>query len=144
VGPVLIPPVVDRPQMVTRLNPSRIQIDEFNRWAVPLQKEIARIIAENLVNQLGSPRVTLFPQSPPDASAIRVSIDFLKFEAAADQSVTLDAQWTVRTPGDGKTAKGRKTLKEPWVGAGYDDRIAAYNHALERLSGEIAQSLLAL
>lgn len=144
VGPVLIPPVVDRPQMVTRLGQNEVRIDEFNRWAVPLQKDIARVIAENLAVKLGSPHVTVFPQSPLDASAIRVTIDIRNFESGVGKNVTIDAHWTVRTPEDDRTVSGRTIRQEPCTGIDHDDRVAAYSRALERLSEDIALTLLTL
>ena len=63
VGPVSVPAAVDRPQIVVSTGPNQVRLDEFNRWASPLQNNIARVVAENLVAMLGTPRVTLFPQT---------------------------------------------------------------------------------
>src|SRR5512137_2907175 len=60
VGPVTIPAVVDRPEIVVNVGQNELRIDEFNRWAAPLQDGVARAIAENLVVMLGTPRVILF------------------------------------------------------------------------------------
>lgn len=144
VGPVLIPPVIDRPQMVMRLGQNQVKFDEFNRWAVPLQEDIARVIAENLAVKLGSPRVTLFPQSPPDTSAIRVAVDIQKFESNEARTVAIDAQWTIRIAGDPRTVTGRTNRQESFSGSGYDDQVAAYNQALAHLSDDIARALLDL
>ena len=48
VGPVAVPAAVDRPQIVVSLGPNRVWLDEFNRWAAPLQDDIARVVAKNL------------------------------------------------------------------------------------------------
>ena len=37
VGPVTIPAVVDRPEFVVNTGPNEVKIDDFNRWASPLQ-----------------------------------------------------------------------------------------------------------
>jgi len=144
VGPVLIPPVVDRPQMVTRLGQNQVKFDEFNRWAVPLQKDTVRVIAENLAVKLGFPRITVFPQTPPDASAVRITVDFRTFESSGDKIVTIDALWTIRTSGEYKNLTRRTTYQESWKGAGYDDQVNAYSRALEKLSNDIALALLNL
>ena len=62
VGPIAIPASVDRPQIVVTVSPNQVRLDEFNRWVSPLQNNIARVVAENLVAMLGTPRVTLSPQ----------------------------------------------------------------------------------
>jgi uncharacterized protein len=59
VGPVSIPAVVDRPQIVVTTGPNQVRLEEFNRWASPLQNGIARVVAENLVAMLGTPRINL-------------------------------------------------------------------------------------
>ena len=58
VGPVSVPAVVDRPQIVVNTGPNQVRLEEFNRWASPLQNNIARVVADNLVAMLGTPRVT--------------------------------------------------------------------------------------
>src|SRR5262245_12059468 len=59
VGPVAVPAMVDRPQIVVVTGPNEVRLDEFNRWAAPLQNNISRVVAENLTVLLGTPRVTL-------------------------------------------------------------------------------------
>ena len=63
VGPVSVPDEVDRPQLVVRTGPNQVQVDEFNLWAAPLQSNISRVVAQNLATLLGTPHVTLFPQT---------------------------------------------------------------------------------
>src|SRR5437016_7035731 len=59
VGPVSVPAVVDRPQIVVTTGPNQVRLEEFNRWAAPLQNSIARVVAENVVAMLGTRRVAL-------------------------------------------------------------------------------------
>src|SRR5512135_611942 len=61
VGPVHVPETVDRPQMVVNTSLNEVRIDEFNRWASPLQSEIARTVAENLARKLGTKMVSAYP-----------------------------------------------------------------------------------
>ena len=59
VGPVAVPALVDRPQIVVDAGANQVRLDDFNRWAAPLQSAIARVVADNLVAMLGTPQVTL-------------------------------------------------------------------------------------
>src|SRR5262249_30608795 len=59
VGPVAVPATIDRPQIVVTTSANQVSIDEFSRWASPVQDNIARVVAEDLVTILGTPRVTL-------------------------------------------------------------------------------------
>ena len=45
VGPVSVPADVDRPQFVVSAGPNQVRLDEFNRWASPLQNGISHVVA---------------------------------------------------------------------------------------------------
>ena len=106
VGTVTVPATVDRPQIVVNTGPNQVGLDEFNRWASPLQSNIQRTVAENLVALLGSARVTQFLS--PD-SDFRVAIEVQRFESTPGESAVLDAAWVVRRAKDGKAETGRTT-----------------------------------
>ena len=144
VGPVSVPPAVDRPQIVVRLGPNQVAIDEFNRWASPLPNDIARVVAQNLVSLLGTPLVTVFPKSASSGASYRVGIDVLLFESAPGEAAILDAVWTVRSTKDGQSRSGRTTLSEPVPDRSYAALAAGHSRALGRLSGEVAGTISAL
>jgi len=144
VGPVSIPAAVDRPQIVVRMGPNQVRLDEFNRWASPLQNNIARVVAENLVAMLGTPRVTVSPQTLSADADYRVAIEVQRFESALGEAATLDAVWTVTRTKDGKAETGRTTLREPSPDKGFDALAAAHSRAVARLSQDIADAARAL
>lgn len=138
VGPVSVPAVVDRPQIVIRTGPNKVFIDEFERWASPLKEDIARIIVENLISMLGTSQITLFPQSTATGASYRVMIDVLRFDSEPGKAATLDALWTVSSAKDGRSHRGRTTLAEATQGGDYAALVAAHSRALGRLSGDVA------
>ncbi len=140
VGPVSVPAVVDRPQIVVNIGPNQVRLEEFNRWAAPLQNNIARAVAENLVQLLGTPRVIL---SSTDAD-YRAAIDVQSFESAPGEAAVLDAVWTVRRTKDSRTQTGRTTVREAVPEKGYDALAAAHSRAVARLSRDIADAVRAL
>jgi len=144
VGPVSVPAMIDRPQMVVSVGPNQVGIDEFNRWASPLQSDMARVVAENLAKILGTPLVSVFPQSTAAGASYRVMIDVMRFESTPGKSATLDAVWTVRCAKDGRSRSGRTTVSEPAVDKSYATLVAAHSHALGRLSNEVAGAIRAL
>ncbi|WAC09077.1 MAG: PqiC family protein [Thermodesulfobacteriota bacterium] len=138
VGPVTVPAVVDRPQIVLQTGANQVTFDEFNRWAAPLQSEIARVVAENLASALGTPSVTVFPQSSAADASYRVVIDTLRFESVPGEAATLDALWTVRARKENQSRAGRTTVRESVQASGYAALVAAHSRALVRLSEDIA------
>ena len=144
VGPVTIPAVVDRPEFVVSIGQNELRIDEFNRWAAPLQDGIARAIAENLVVMLGTPRVILFPQQLATDPEYRVAVEVRTFESTPGNGIKLDAVWSLRRAKDGKTDTGRTAARESVPDASYDALAAAHSRAVAKLSQDIADALRAL
>jgi uncharacterized lipoprotein YmbA len=144
VGPVTIPAVIDRPQIVVSSGPNQVQLDEFNRWASPLQSNISQVVADNLASILGTARISMFPQTMSAAADYRVAIHVQTFDSAPGNAATLDAVWTVSRAKDGKTQTGRTALREASPSGGYDGVAAAHSRALARLSRDIADAIQAM
>jgi uncharacterized protein len=144
VGPVSVPAAVDRPQIVVSTSANQVTLDDFNRWASPLQDNLARVVAENLVALLGTPRVTLFPQALNANVDYRIQIEIRNFESAPGKSASLDAVWTVRRTKDGKTETGRTSAREKVDDNGYDALAAAHSRGVARLSQDIADAVRTL
>ena len=144
VGPVTVPAAVDRPQMVVTTGANQVRVEEFNRWAGPLANTIARVVAENLVGMLGTPRVAMAPQTLSGGADYRAVIEVQRFDSALGEAATLDAVWTVSRPRDGRAQTGRTTVREATPGPDYAGLAAAHSAALARLSREIAEAVRAL
>jgi uncharacterized lipoprotein YmbA len=144
VGPVTVPAVVDRPEFVVSTGANQVKLDEFNRWASPLQDNLTRAIAENLVALLGTPRVIVFPQALATNPDYRVAIEIRTFDSAPGTAATIDAVWTIRRAKDGKTYTGRTSARESVADASYEALAAAHSLAVARLSKDIADATLAM
>jgi uncharacterized lipoprotein YmbA len=144
VGPVSVPAAVDRPQIVVSTGPNQVRVDDYNRWASPLQSNISRVVADNLGSILGTPRVTVFPQASRAAADYQAAVEVQSFGSALGEAATLDAVWTVRRIKDGKLRVGRTTVREPASERGYDALAAAHSRAAARLSEDIAGAVRAL
>jgi uncharacterized protein len=141
VGPVTIPADVDRPQIVNTVGPNRVRLEEFDRWAAPLQNDIARVIVANLVVALGTPRVTLASQPVAAGSDYRAVVEVQRFESSLGDAATLDAVWTVARTKDGKVQSGRTTTREVAAERSFDALAAAHSRAVGRLSQDLANAV---
>jgi uncharacterized protein len=144
VGPVSVPAMVDRPEIVVTTGPNEVRLDEFNRWASPLQDNLSRVVAENLAAILGTPRVSLFPQTLNTATDYRVGIEVQRFESTPNKAAVLDAVWTVLRSKDGKSQTGRTEVTEKVQSTNYDELAAAHSRAVARLSQDIAEAIRTL
>ena len=142
VGPVTIPDVVDRPQIVTRTAESRVEIAEQARWAAPLKGEITRVIADHLAKALPGARVSTMEQRATGAPDYRVIVDVQRFDSSNEGSA-IQASWQVRTKENPAALSGRSVVAEPG-GAGYDALVAAHSRAVAKVAAEIAMAITAV
>jgi uncharacterized lipoprotein YmbA len=146
IGPITVPNVVDRPQLVMRTTANRVTLLEEHQWAEPLPNEIARVIADNLSRLLGTKLISLYPHTAADHAPYRVLVDVQQFESTLGSRILLDASWTVRHSDHGDTSLkiGRSNVEEPAHGPGYEAVAAAHSRALVRISRDIAESIRAM
>ncbi|HBC89636.1 MAG TPA: hypothetical protein DCZ94_22080 [Lentisphaeria bacterium] len=142
VGPVSIPAEVDRPQFTVLIAPNRVGIDEFNRWAEPLDSNIARVVAGDLAILLGTTQVVAVPLANFDPN-YRVTIDIQKFESAPGKSVQIEAVWVIRKGAAGLPVSGRTSVTEQVTEEGFDVLAAAHSRALAKVSSDIAAAIRA-
>jgi uncharacterized lipoprotein YmbA len=143
VGPVSVPAAVDRPEIVVSTGANQVRLDEFNRWASPLQDEVSRVVTENLVTMLGTGKVIQSPPSLSGKSAYRVSIEVQRFESVPGKYARLDAVWTLRRTRDGMSTTGRTSVQEEVSEPDYGALAAAHSRAISRLSRDIADEVRA-
>jgi uncharacterized lipoprotein YmbA len=147
VGPVTVPASVDRPQFTVQVAPNRVAIDEFNRWAAPLNENIARVVTGDLVVLLGTPQVAMAPLANFNP-AYRVTIAIQRFETVAivattNGAVMVEAVWVIHRTADGAVRSGRTVAREPAQGDGFDALAAAHSRALAKVSSDIATAIRA-
>lgn len=142
VGPVSVPASVDQPEFVVQIAPNRVEVEEFDRWAAPLDDGIARAVAGDLVVLLGTPEVatTQLANFNPD---YQVSIDVQRFASVRGQAVIFEAVWAVRQTAGGDTRSGRTAARETVQGDGFEVLAAAHSRAIAKMSGDIATAIRA-
>jgi uncharacterized protein len=142
VGPVSVPASVNQPQFVVQVASNRVELDEFNRWAAPLNDGIARAVAGDLVVLLGTPDVATSPMAN-FSPAYSVAINVQRFESTRNRGALLDAVWAVHQTKGGAMRSGRTVVQEAAQGDSYDALAAAHSRALARMSGDIAAAIRA-
>ncbi|MBN3757911.1 membrane integrity-associated transporter subunit PqiC [Paraburkholderia sp. Tr-20389] len=141
VGPVTIPELVDRPQLVTRVSGNEVRLNEFARWGEPLKSGVADVIAADLTRLLGSKQVSVSSQTVAGTEACRVRVDIVQFDSMPGEAVAVDALWTVRVTGRTALLTGRSTVREPLQGADDAALVAAHSRALAAVSRDIAAAI---
>lgn len=142
VGPVTLPDLVDRPQMVIRVADNRVELLENHLWAEPLKSEIPRLIAENLSRLLRPANVSVYGQNTVQDAQYHVLMDIRRFDSIPGAGVTIEALWSVRRDADKSVLKtGHSLVHQPVEKAGYGAVAAAYSRALAVICDDIAKVL---
>lgn len=108
VGAFRMPEYLNRSQMVTRGPGAEINVDEFNRWAEPLDDAIHRVLASNLDVLLDSAVVVAFPTSAGLNIDYRIMGRFDRFTSGQDGLVVLDVQWGIADSAGAVTLSPRR------------------------------------
>ena len=143
VGPVTVPDMVDRPQIVTRNPDNTIAMNEFARWASPLKLDVGRVVAADLEKRLGAARVSTIDAGAAIAPVWRVRVDITRIDSVLGDSVTIDAQWVVRPPGHQALTYGHTVAHEQVTSQDYGALVDAHDRALATISADIAAAIRA-
>lgn len=143
-GPVELPDVLDRPQIVTRPDPNRVDLAEFDRWGGDLNKDLTRTLAHNLMSRLNTDSVALYPWPGRHKPDFQVSIRFFRLDGQLDSAVMLDGVWRILDGSRGCELAARHfQYQQDTSGPGYPELVAAISRGVARLSQEIAEQIAA-
>lgn len=145
VGPLQIPKFIDRPQIVTRIGPHKINVDEFHRWAGSIYEDILRAVTQNLAALLQSNLVVAYPWEDYFDPDYRVYLEVHAFDGRLGQFAQLEATWTITGRDSRRPLLVRKSfIREPTRGDDYDAYVAAKSRTLGSLSRQLAQGIAAV
>ena len=142
VGPVVLPEVVDRPQLVVRVGANEVVLVEDHRWAESLTSAIPRLMAEHLTSLLQAQQVTAYPESAMGRADYRVKVDIQRFESELRGAATIDAIWTIhQATSKAPVRTGHSLARESTGGDSYAALVAAHSRALLTVSRDIAAAI---
>jgi uncharacterized lipoprotein YmbA len=138
-GPVTLPPYLDRNEVATRVSPEQVTYSGTDRWAGPLDDLVARALAEDLRARLPAVAVVRWPWPVQPGPDVAVAVDFLRLEADAGGGATLQARWTVTVRGSAPVP-GESRIHEPSPAGDASAAAAALGRAVDGLAGELARA----
>ncbi len=144
-GPLALPAYLDRPQIVRRVSPSRLEVSENDRWGEPLAQGFARVVATNLSRLLETDDVFLYPWRANTKLDYTIEIDVIRFEPSAVGSAECFARWIVRDGSTKRALVAREThLTRHAVATTTEVLVGALSELLADLSREIASGIESL
>jgi uncharacterized protein len=144
VGPVTVPPYLDRPQLVTRTSRAKLALADFDQWAGPLADTIARVLAEDLSLLLPTERVVLYPWSRALDPDYQITVEVLQFDRGPGGEVVLAARWSLLDRDGQERVLRTARLSQTAGGADYEAMVTAMGRTLEALAQEMVTTLRSL
>jgi uncharacterized lipoprotein YmbA len=145
IGPLEIPKMIDRPQIVTRGAGNKLNVAEFHRWGGALNEDILRTLTEQLSGLLKSNQVMAHPWAEFFEPDYRVYLIFHRFDGRLGDSVVLNATWSVTdTRGRKALAVKRSVITEPLTADDYESLVVASSRVLDELGRQIAAEITSL
>jgi len=142
VGPVIIPDLLQRPQIATRTNDQQISFSDFHRWAGALADETKRVLVVNLNGLLAGMRAAVSTDDMAIDPDFRVVVNMNRFDGLPGSSVWLNAVWTIKEQkGKMAIAVNQSVIEEQVSGLEYLDLVSAQSRAIGQLSRAIAAEL---
>ncbi len=138
IGPLQLPDILDRPQIVTREDAYRLALAEFDRWGGDLERNLLRVLSQNMMQRLGTNKVVTYPWQRRDTPDFQVSIRFFRFDGALGEEATLTGAWRIISDQQEcpLTVQRFAISKAP-----SDDGYAALVDALSRGVADLSQSI---
>jgi len=142
VGPVTLPGYLDRQEIVVRIAQNQLILSENDRWAEPLDENVARVLSQNIAFLLRAERINAYPWPIDRKPVYQVEIEMLRFETDAEHQARLSTRWVVRNTSRKDSIRYHETrLSRPAQGRSTEASVAALSEALADLSREIAAAI---
>jgi uncharacterized protein len=140
-GPIKLPPYLDRPEIVTRMAPNRLELSKEDRWGESIQNGFTRAMERDLAAQAGA-AVIVFPWYSTVHIDMQVQIDVSRFETDAQGTATLSAKWTILdSTGKNILYTVESNLTQPSKPGDNTEAAAALSRTIGDLSAQIANML---
>jgi uncharacterized lipoprotein YmbA len=141
-GPIKLPHYLDRPEIVIRAAPNRLELSKDARWGESLQSGFTTVMARDLAAQAGTDRVILFPWYNTTHIDMQVEIVVYRFETDGNGNAQLSARWTIRdSTGQNIFYTVEANLTQPSKPGDTTDAAAALSRTVGDLSAQIANML---
>ena len=145
VGPVHLPEYLDRPEIVTRINPNEIKLAELDIWAEPLQVNFTRVLVENISKQLSTEPVAVFPWRASPEIDFQIDIEVVRLDGDIAGKAFLIAQWSILKSSNKSILFSKKSqYTESVGGTGYSALVAAQSRMIGAFSYDIAEAIKSL
>ena len=141
IAPVEVADYLDKPQIITRLDDQRVVVNELDRWAGSIDKNIQSVIKTNLAVKMPKYTILSKPLSEPIDGKYTLYIHIDKFDGDINGSVVLDGRWSLVYEDENSFIKGKEFHYHTQGVQTLIGVIKSESKLLDRLSSDIAQNI---
>jgi uncharacterized lipoprotein YmbA len=143
IGPLSLPSLLDRRQIVTRAENNSIQMAEFDQWASPLKENVITVLSKNVAALQPNAIVRAYPWSSYGSVDYHVIVDISRFDTQPGKSANLEATWAIMEEKNHTIViNGQTNIKQPLNDASYSSVANTLSKLLSDFSQQIALELV--
>lgn len=144
IGPVFLPESHNQPGVVSLTDGQEVTVAQYHIWAGYLNQSVTRVLADNLSLLLGADTVWPFPWDNRMRPARQVRVIIEEMAGQRGKTVALQAKYILSADNGERTLAAERTrIEVPCGGDSYEAYVAALNQALNQLSEQMANTLIA-
>lgn len=140
VGPLEIPRLISRPQIVSRKTNNEIIMAEKHQWGGSLKEDLLQVISDNLSTLLSTENIEQYPWKFAFKPQYQVRINIERFDGQLGKKVVLQARWRLISHNKELLVK-RTVITTPVSGKSYNAYVKAQSQALKTFSQKIAAAI---
>ncbi|MFZ2727110.1 MAG: PqiC family protein [Methylococcaceae bacterium] len=137
IGPLSLPSLLNRQQIIRRGMNNGVELAEFHQWAEPLKDTVLQVLTKNLTSLQPLDTIRSYPWSAYGNVQYRVIIDISRFDAD-NKTAVLEASWAIMSEDNHRIiANDRALLKQVLS----DDSYHAIAQAMSQLLADFSKQL---
>jgi hypothetical protein len=145
VMPVQVPELLQRSQIVLLKDAGTYGLSETHRWGNPLEKDMQRVLVEDLSQRLGAAAVIAYPGGETIGAAHRISLEIQQCAGRPGDLLQFRGTWRITAIATGRMVlAGELHRDEPVAGHGIESLVEAHDRILTELGRQIAEGLRTL
>lgn len=135
------PDYLNRPQIVAYASDHEIVVEEYDRWAEPLEENFVQSLLLNISSLRPQDVILAASRVGVNQPDMKVTLRIERFDITADATTTLEASWEIASPsgitrGSAKLEKSVTPAKK-----GYAQHVAGLSDLVMELAREISAAL---
>lgn len=137
IGPLSLPSLLNRQQMIKRGVNNGVELAEFHQWAEPLKDTVLQVLTKNLTSLQPLDTIRSYPWSAYGDVQYRVIIDIARFDAD-NKTAVLEASWAIMSEDNHRIIANDRVLLKRLLN---DDSYHVMAQAMSQLLADFAKQL---